>query len=103
MRSTLSLAVLAVALMMAPAAAKSPAKPHHPMLRVADRWTIGGEGGWDYLYADADARRLYVSHGTRVEVLDLDKGTRLGGLEPTPGVLVGGENPFRRSWPLSPQ
>jgi len=23
---------------------------------------VGGEGGWDYLIADADAHRLYVSH-----------------------------------------
>ena len=24
---------------------------------------VGGEGGWDYLSVDSDARRLYVSRG----------------------------------------
>jgi YVTN family beta-propeller protein len=33
---------------------------------------IGGSGGWDYLTADAQNRRLYVSHGTEVVVVDLD-------------------------------
>ena len=41
---------------------------------VVARWTIGGEGGWDYLTADAATRRLYVTHNTQVEVLDLDSG-----------------------------
>ena len=31
---------------------------------------VGGEGGWDYLLADADAHRLYVSHATKVVVID---------------------------------
>lgn len=33
---------------------------------------IGGDGSWDYMTVDPDARRLYASHGTQVEVLDLD-------------------------------
>ena len=33
---------------------------------------LGGSGGWDYLYADSDARRLYVSHSSQVFVIDLD-------------------------------
>ncbi len=47
---------------------------------------VGGSGGWDYLAADADNRRLYVSHGTEVVVIDLDtqkvvtKITGLGGV-----------------------
>jgi hypothetical protein len=47
---------------------------------------VGGEGGWDYLTIDADARRLYVSHGTRVVVVDLDKGTVVGEIPNTNGV-----------------
>ena len=31
---------------------------------------IGGEGGWDYVAADAAGKRLYVSHGTKVVVVD---------------------------------
>ena len=33
---------------------------------------IGGKGGWDYLAADSSNRRLYVSHGGEVVVIDLD-------------------------------
>ena len=47
---------------------------------------VGGEGGWDYLTVDSDARRLYVSRGDRVVVLDLDKETVVGELPDTPGV-----------------
>ncbi|MFZ0430867.1 MAG: hypothetical protein WAO20_22315, partial [Acidobacteriota bacterium] len=34
---------------------------------------IGGEGGWDYLTVEPGARRLYVSHSTKVVVIDLEK------------------------------
>jgi DNA-binding beta-propeller fold protein YncE len=47
---------------------------------------IPGRAQWDYLRVDADAHRLYVSHGTKVEVIDLDKGTIIGAIEGTPGV-----------------
>jgi DNA-binding beta-propeller fold protein YncE len=47
---------------------------------------VGGEGGWDYLSVDSAARRLYVSHATKVVVIDLDKETVVGEVAPTPGV-----------------
>jgi DNA-binding beta-propeller fold protein YncE len=47
---------------------------------------IGGEGGWDYLTADSAARRLYVSHGTHVVVIDLDASKVVGDIADTPGV-----------------
>ena len=47
---------------------------------------IGGEGGWDYLTADATARRLYVSHATHVVVVDLDSNKVVGDIPDTPGV-----------------
>jgi WD40 repeat protein len=47
---------------------------------------IGGEGGWDYLSVDQDARRLYVSHATKVEVIDIDKDAVVGQIADTPGV-----------------
>ena len=40
--------------------------------------SIPGDYGWDYLTADSDGRRLYVSHDREVVVLDLDSGTILG-------------------------
>jgi YVTN family beta-propeller protein len=47
---------------------------------------IGGEGGWDYLTVDPGGRRLYVSHGTKVVVVDIDKDTVAGEIQDTPGV-----------------
>ena len=61
--------------------AQTPA-PYH----LIKKTTIGGEGGWDYLLADADGGRLYVSHGAQVEVLNLKTHEKLGVISPTPGV-----------------
>jgi len=47
---------------------------------------IPGQGGWDYLIVDEATRRLYVSHGTQVEVLDVDSGTVVGKIPNTLGV-----------------
>ena len=29
---------------------------------------VGGEGGWDYIYADAAGRRLYIPRGGRARL-----------------------------------
>jgi YVTN family beta-propeller protein len=61
--------------------------PYH----VITQWKIGGEGGWDYLAADAKAHRLYITHGTRVEVVDSNSGKTIGavtGLQGTHGVAL---------------
>ncbi len=47
---------------------------------------IGGEGGWDYVTIDATARRLYLSHATKVVVVDLTKNAVMGEIADTPGV-----------------
>src|ERR1700675_692061 len=54
--------------------------------KVVDRYPIGGVGGFDYVAIDSSARRLYVSHGTQVEVVDADSGKLLGTITDTPGV-----------------
>ena len=53
---------------------------------VIKKIPIPGEGSWDYLTVDESARRLYVSHGTQVEVLDVDSGSIVGKIANTPGV-----------------
>src|SRR5271157_1701453 len=53
---------------------------------VVKKIPIAGTGSWDYLSVDEAARRLYVSHGTQVEVLDVDSGAIVGKIENTPGV-----------------
>lgn len=57
-----------------------------PGYKVVNTFKIGGEGGWDYLTADAAARRLYISRATHVIVLDLDSGKNVGDIADTPGV-----------------
>ena len=47
---------------------------------------IGGEGGWDYLSVDPAAHRLYVTHGTKVVVVDTQAGKVVGEIADTPGV-----------------
>ena len=53
---------------------------------VVTTYKVGGEGGWDYLTADAAARRVYISRGTHVMVLDADSGKSVGDIADTPGV-----------------
>ena len=47
---------------------------------------VGGDGGWDYLSVDSAAQRLYVSHGSKVVVIDLAKDAVVGEITNTPGV-----------------
>lgn len=47
---------------------------------------LGGEGFWDYVYVDSDARRVYISHGTHTVVMDADKYTVVGDIPDTQGV-----------------
>jgi len=47
---------------------------------------VGGDGGWDYLAFDSAARRLYVTRGTRVVVLDPDSGKAVGEIPNLSGV-----------------
>ena len=57
-----------------------------PGYRVTATYKVGGEGGWDYLTADAGARRVYISRGTHVMVLDADSGKVVGDIADTQGV-----------------
>jgi DNA-binding beta-propeller fold protein YncE len=47
---------------------------------------LGGDEGWDYLLVDSDARRVYISHGSRVLVIDADTYAPLGEISDTQGV-----------------
>jgi YVTN family beta-propeller protein len=53
---------------------------------VTRKIPIPGQGSWDYLSVDETGRRLYVSHGTQVEVIDLDSLGIVGTISKTPGV-----------------
>ncbi|MGO9016971.1 MAG: YncE family protein [Syntrophobacteraceae bacterium] len=58
----------------------------HPYYHMINRFQLGGEGGWDYLTVDSEARRLYISHSTHVMVVDIETGKQLGDIPDTPGV-----------------
>ena len=74
--------IISLGLLLAgPLFAQTPANYH-----LVKKTIIGGEGGWDYLLADAAGGRLYVSHGAQVEVLDLKSHAKIGVIAPTPGV-----------------
>jgi YVTN family beta-propeller protein len=47
---------------------------------------VDGDGGWDYLTVDAAGQRLYVSHATKVVVIDTATETVLGEITNTAGV-----------------
>jgi DNA-binding beta-propeller fold protein YncE len=63
------------------AAAASPTDYH-----LRKEIPIPGQASWDYLSVDAQNRRLFVTHGTSVAVVDLDKETFVGEIADTPGV-----------------
>ena len=42
--------------------------------------------GWDWLSIDQAARRLYVTHGSKIVVIDLDADKIVGDIADTPGV-----------------
>src|SRR5580704_15380736 len=56
----------AVAVILAHAASQSTG--YHLVKKVI----LGGEGGWDYLNADSETHRVFISHGTHMVVVDQD-------------------------------
>ncbi|HEX3531502.1 MAG TPA: YncE family protein [Thermoanaerobaculia bacterium] len=72
------LVLTAFAAQAAAPAAKPAAAAHHLSYHVSKELPLGGEGGWDYLTVDAAARRVYVSHATKVVVVDADSGKVVG-------------------------
>ena len=63
--------------------------------RVVARFPIGGDtSSYDYLRVDPVARRLYVAHEKKFEVLDADTGKKVGELGPVTrahGVAISSE------------
>jgi DNA-binding beta-propeller fold protein YncE len=65
-----------------PVRAQDPLAGYQKVHKIA----IGGEGGWDFLEVEPAARRLYVTRGDRVMVVDLDTEAVVGTIADTPGV-----------------
>ena len=59
--------------------------------KTTGRIPLSGDEGWDYLIADAANRQLYVSHGTEVQVVNLDSGKQvasIGGMKHIHGIAL---------------
>lgn len=54
--------------------------------KLTKTFHIASTGGWDYIAVDAHSNRLYVSHGTQVNILDKSTGDSLGVIPNTTGV-----------------
>ena len=54
--------------------------------KVENRYPVPGNGSFDYVTIDSASRRLYLSHGTQVDVVDADSGKVVGTIPDTPGV-----------------
>jgi YVTN family beta-propeller protein len=54
--------------------------------QVKQKYVLGGEGFWDYLTFDPVGKRLFISRGTHVMVVDPYKGSVIGDIPNTPGV-----------------
>ncbi|HEY1423799.1 MAG TPA: hypothetical protein VGF20_10120, partial [Candidatus Acidoferrum sp.] len=65
-----------------PAGAAPGASGYH----ISKTIPVGGEGFWDYATVDSDGRRIYISHGTHVVVLDADTQAVVGDIPDTQGV-----------------
>ena len=57
-----------------------------PAYHVIKKVSLPGGTAWDYVYVDAVGRRVYVSHGTQVEVLNADSFEFVATIPNTPGV-----------------
>ncbi|HWB26900.1 MAG TPA: hypothetical protein VG738_15560 [Chitinophagaceae bacterium] len=54
--------------------------------KVVKTFHIASSGGWDYIAADPMSNKLYVSHGTQVNILNKVTGDSLGVIPNTTGV-----------------
>ena len=82
MRVIRTLMVVGACVLTIGAAAVQPQGPYRLLTEIR----AGGDGGWDYLSVDSAAARLYVSHATKVVVIDMKTNTVAGEIAPAPGV-----------------
>ncbi|HKD80318.1 MAG TPA: YncE family protein [Candidatus Angelobacter sp.] len=81
MRKLILAALVTAFMLVGLAVAFAPAK-----YEVKQKYVLGGEGGWDYLTFDPSGKRLFISRGTHVMVVDPSKGSVIGDIPDTGGV-----------------
>src|SRR5258708_36882900 len=81
MRKQILTALVIACMVGASALAFAPAK-----YEVKQKYVLGGDGGWDYLTFDPAGKRLFISRGTHVMVVDPYIGSSVGDIPNTAGV-----------------
>jgi len=81
--ASLAVAIIFSAVAFSHAAPPAPASSGYHVIKTIP---VGGDTSWDYVCVDSDARRVYVSHGTHVVVLDADTYAVVGDIPDTLGV-----------------
>jgi DNA-binding beta-propeller fold protein YncE len=76
---TVALAALAAVMLASPVVSR-------PLYRITGTLQLPGEGGWDDMTFDPAGHRLFIAHGSRVDVVDTDRLARTGEIADTPGV-----------------
>jgi DNA-binding beta-propeller fold protein YncE len=66
--------------------AAAPLSPGASGYHLVRKFTLGGDGSWDYITLDPPTRRLFIARSSRVMVVNVDTGTLIGEIENTPGV-----------------
>ena len=79
----LSVALVLCAGLMSRAASPAPASSGYHVVKTV---SIPGDEGWDYITVDAAARRVYISHGSHVVVMNADTYAIEGDVPDTQGV-----------------
>ena len=54
--------------------------------KIANKFSLSGDAGWDYLITDDATGRLFVSHGTMVHVVDVKTGKTIATISDLKGV-----------------
>ena len=54
------------------------AQAQAPNYHLGPSYTVGGDGGWDYLSLDSVGHRLFITRSDRVQVVDETSGKLLG-------------------------
>ena len=85
MRAGICLLNAVASMFIVGASSPTPALAAQPY-KVVKSAAVGGAGGFDYVFADADGRKLYVPRGNRVDAYDLDTLKSVGTITPTNGV-----------------
>ncbi|MBI1334176.1 MAG: PQQ-binding-like beta-propeller repeat protein [Armatimonadetes bacterium] len=60
--------------------------PSAPTFEIKRQFSVTGDGGWDYLTVDPDSKRLFITRGTHVQVMDTESGKLITDIPDTPGV-----------------